>query len=74
MRLMSKAVQSDPVLPEVREQTLALWERNRLQCGWYVRSDFVPNSRADLRRCLTLLQKHGDRATYVRSRKLLKCL
>ncbi len=27
---------------DVRRQILALWEGNRLRCGWFVRSNFVP--------------------------------
>jgi hypothetical protein len=71
---MSAAIHSETVPLNVRDQILALWERNRLQCGWFVRPDHVPETRADFRRCLELLGKHGDRATYVLSRKLLKCL
>jgi hypothetical protein len=59
---------------DVKQQALVLWEDNRLRCGWFVRDNFMPETKADFRRCLTLLAKHGDRATYVLSRKLLKCL
>ncbi|MFT5240370.1 MAG: hypothetical protein ACI9OU_002229 [Candidatus Promineifilaceae bacterium] len=71
---MSEAIPSETVPRDVRDQALALWERNRLQCGWFVRDDFSPKTRSDFRRCLNLLAKHGDRATYVLSRKLIKCL
>jgi len=58
----------------VRKETQALWERNRLRCGWFVRSDFVPETRDDLLRCLHLMAQHGDRNTFVLARKLEKCL
>jgi len=58
----------------VRKETQALWERNRLRCGWFLRSDFVPETRDDLLRCLHLLARHGDRTTFVLARKLEKCL
>ena len=56
------------------EQASALWEANRLQCGWFLKADFVPQTRDDFLRCLALLAKHGNRETYIRARKLLKCL
>jgi len=71
---MSAAISSETVPFDVGDQIVELWDRNRLQCGWFLRSDFVPRTRSDFRRCLELLTKHGDRATYVLSRKLLKCL
>jgi len=71
---MGEKVQSSAVPTEVKQRTLALWENNRLQCGWFVRQDFVPRTRADFARCLNLMARHGDRATYVLSRRLMKCL
>ncbi len=56
------------------EQASSLWEANRLQCGWFLKADFVPQTRDDFLRCLALLAKHGNRETYIRARKLLKCL
>jgi hypothetical protein len=59
---------------DVRKETQALWERNRLRCGWFLRDDLVPETRDDLARCLRLMARHGDRATFVLARKLQKCL
>jgi hypothetical protein len=59
---------------DVRRKTQALWERNRLRCGWFLRDNLVPETRDDLARCLRLLARHGDRATFVLARKLQKCL
>ena len=58
----------------MREQVSELWARNRLFCGWFLRQDFVPRTDDDLIRCAKLLEKHGDRQTYVTVRKLMKCL
>lgn len=71
---MSAIIQSDPVPADIREQTLTLWEHNRLSCGWFLRENFIPKTRAEFSRCLSLLAQHGDRATYVLARKLMKCL
>jgi hypothetical protein len=61
------------IAPTVREQVGALWARNRLACGWFLRPDFVPQTDEDVIRCARLLMQHGDRQTYVAVRKLLKC-
>ncbi len=71
---MSNTIQSEPVSEDIRKQALALWEHNRLQCGWFLRDNFIPETRNELSRCLTMLAQHGDRATFVLARKLLKCL
>jgi hypothetical protein len=68
----SLPVQSIPL--DVRQQVLALWERNRLQCGWFLRDNLIPETRDEFYHCLELLAKQGDRATYVLARKLMKCL
>lgn len=62
------------LLADVQRETQALWERNRLRCGWFLRDDLVPETPEDVLRCLRLLVLHGDRATFVRARKLQKCL
>jgi hypothetical protein len=66
--------QPEAIPVDVREQALALWERNRLQCGWFMRENFMPETRDEFRRCLNLIAKQGDRANYVLARKLIKCL
>ena len=58
----------------IMDQALTLWETNRVQCGWFLRADYVPKTRDDFSRCLTLLAKHGNCETYILARKLLKCL
>jgi hypothetical protein len=71
---MSSAIQAGVIPSAIMEQASALWEANRLQCGWFLKADFVPQTRDDFLRCLALLAKHGNRETYIRARKLLKCL
>ena len=55
-------------------ETQALWKQNRLRCGWFLRDDLIPENPDDLARCLRLLARHGDRATFIRARKLQRCL
>jgi len=69
-----QSVPLQPLSVDIREQVLALWERNRLQCGWFIRDNFMPETRDEFRSCLDMLAKQGDRATYVLARKLIKCL
>lgn len=59
---------------DVRKETQELWKTNRLRCGWFLRDDLVPETHDDLVRCLRLMARHGDRATFVLARKLQKCL
>jgi hypothetical protein len=59
---------------DIKKQVLELWEKNRLRCGWFIRPDFIPQTREDFFYCLELITKQGDRTTYVLARKLLKCL
>jgi len=66
--------QSLPTSADARKETLALWARNRLRCGWFLRDDFTPSTRDEFVRCLDMLAQHGDRATYVLARKLMRCL
>ena len=56
------------------DEIRALWKKNRLRCGWFMRDNFVPETRDELLRCLDLLMARGDRETYIMARKLLKCL
>lgn len=58
----------------VQSEVMKLWEQNRLRCAWHMRQDFRPRSRQEMRQCLQQLSRHGDRATYIRARRLMKCL
>ena len=52
----------------------ALWIRHRDRCAWSVRRDFEPRTRAEALFCLSCLEKQGDRALWIRSKELGKCL
>lgn len=71
---MSGSISSKIVPLDFERQARELWEQNRRQCGWFLPDNFIPGTRDEIFRCLTMLAKHGDRATYVLARKLLKCL
>lgn len=58
----------------VKQQVQQLWKQNQSQCAWFMRGDFVPETKDDLLRCLQKLALNGDRTTYVKARKLIKCL
>jgi hypothetical protein len=71
---MTATIHSEPVPDDIREQTLALWGSNRLRCGWFVQDNYTPKTQDELFQCLTMLAKHGDRATFILARKLIKRL
>jgi hypothetical protein len=58
----------DNEVAEVTAKVRELWEKNRLGCGWFVRVDFSPQSVSECLMCLRLMQKHGDRDTFVASK------
>ena len=58
----------------LQSEIMKLWEQNRLRCAWHMRQDFRPHSRLEMRQCLQQLSRHGDRATYISARRLMKCL
>lgn len=57
------------VPPDVLSQV-----ENRAWCGWFVRDDFVPQTRADTVFCLDNFCKHGDFALWKTAKKLKQCL
>jgi hypothetical protein len=58
----------------LQSEVIKLWEQNRLRCAWHMRQDFRPHSSQEMRQCLQQLSRHGDRATYISARRLMKCL
>lgn len=47
-----------------------LVEDYRAQCLWFLRADYMPSSRADILRTLSLIERYGDRAGYLRAREI----
>jgi hypothetical protein len=64
----------DHDMASAADEVRTLWKNNRLRCGWFMRDDFIPETRDELLRCLELLMMRGDRETYIAARKLVKCL
>jgi hypothetical protein len=47
-----------------------LVEDYRAQCLWFLRADYMPSSRAEILRALSLIERYGDRAGYLRAREI----
>jgi hypothetical protein len=47
-----------------------LVERNRLQCLWFMKEDFLPRSVAEADRALAEIELHGDLAAWSEAREL----
>lgn len=52
------------------ESIARLVEDYRAQCLWFLRSDYMPNTRAEVLRALSLIERYGDRAGYIRAREI----
>ncbi len=53
--------------PQRRAEFLRFLEAQRASCLWYTRTDWVPATRDEMLRALDAIQKHGDRAAFVRA-------
>jgi len=60
--------------PEFERELLELIEANRAQALWSLPVDFMPQTPAATRRVLEQIAARGNRATYIRARKLLQQL
>lgn len=52
----------------------ALVTEVRASCLWFLAPDFLPQRREDALSVLRAIERHGDRATYVRARELREWL
>jgi len=59
-----------PVQPDILEAVHRLVERNRLQCLWFMKEDYLPRSVAEADRALAEIELHGDLAAWAEAREL----
>ncbi len=59
---------------ELARQVDELVDECRRTCLWYKRRDFYPRTLEARLRVLEDIQRHSDRATYVRAARLKECL
>jgi hypothetical protein len=60
--------------PELAAAVNRLVDEYRAQCLWFLRQDFYPASRAERLRALAYIQRHGDRAAFIRASELRRWL
>ncbi|MDZ4199448.1 MAG: hypothetical protein U1E27_09210 [Kiritimatiellia bacterium] len=54
---------------DLRQEMMALWQRSRSRCAWFVREDFEPSTREEFSMCMDMLMRHGDHDTCVMEAK-----
>jgi len=51
-----------------------LVEEYRDRCLWFLRKDYVPETRDEILRVLELIERYGDRSGYRRAEEIRRCL
>jgi hypothetical protein len=51
-----------------------LVERERAQCLWFWRPDYLPNDHAAMERALKYIEQRGTRSTFIEARRLRQWL
>lgn len=72
MSAPSHAVESLP--SPLREELARFVEEQRALCLWYMREDFLPVDFETARLALDAIEKHGDRAAFLRAAELRRWL
>jgi hypothetical protein len=61
-------------MTDVEKRLAVLIEDYRDRCLWFMRADYVPNTPAEARQVLDLIERYGDRAGYLRAEEIKACL
>jgi hypothetical protein len=59
-----------PDAEQVREEIRRLVRENRTRCLWFAPREYMPETDAARLRALEHIERHGDRATFVRAGEL----
>jgi hypothetical protein len=59
---------------DILRQSHALINENRVACLWFLREDFLPEDTEGLVRAMTYIERHGNRDTYIKARKIREWL
>jgi hypothetical protein len=60
--------------PELQQEFMELLEANRTRALWSLPPDYTPRTLEAQRRALEQIAARGDRATFIRARRLLRHL
>jgi hypothetical protein len=61
-------------MSELREKVVKLIEEYRARCLWFLREDYVPVTPEEIGQTLELIERYGDRASYLRAEELKQWL
>ncbi len=65
----------DQILPEdLQAEVAKLVEDYRDQCLWFLDPHYVPTTPEEILRVLDLIERYGDRSSFLRAEKLKQCL
>ncbi len=64
----------ETVITELDRAVNAIVDEYRARCLWFLRADYYPTTPDERLRILDQIQRHGDRAAYVRAAELRQCL
>lgn len=68
LSLVERSAQPIPV--DILNAVHRLVEANRLQCLWFMREDYLPESAPEADRILAEIELHGDRQAWAEARKI----
>jgi hypothetical protein len=74
MQIKTASPSLDSLSPEQESELRDLIEQNRARALWSLPSDYLPIDLAGARRTLERIAARGDRATFIRARRLLALL
>ena len=55
---------------DIQDNVVELMEKYRVQCLWFLRPDYVPTTPAEMLSVLDLIERYGDRESYMRAEEL----
>ena len=58
--------------PQLQLEIARLIEAHRARALWHLAPDYLPRTRAEMRRVLRYIAARGDRATWARARELVR--
>lgn len=61
-------------MSEFQEKVVKLIEEYRARCLWFLREDYVPVTPEEIAQTLELIERYGDRDSYLRAEELKQWL
>jgi hypothetical protein len=64
----------DALVTRLSESLHAVVDDYRARCLWFLRPDYYPATTEEALRVLEAIERHGDRAAFVRAAEIRRCL